>query len=136
MNHHLGIDSTVGTGARIVAQTPHSPLISTAMVASNASGLLARGIGLMPIERCQFRLMLIYIDSDNDSKTGWLGYDFVTNRSNVRPGITTLERNDGGGYQWKLVGDLEFRSAGNELGLVIPRSALGIKTDTFTLDFK
>lgn len=80
--------------------------------------------------------MLLYIDADNNSKTGWLGYDCVINRSNVRPGITTLERNDGGDYQWKPVRDLEFRSAGNELEIVIPRVALGITTNTFALDFK
>jgi len=80
--------------------------------------------------------MLLYIDADNNPKTGWLGYDYVINRTHVRPGITTLERNDGGGYQWKAVRDIEFRSAGNELEIAIPRVALGLTADAFTLDFK
>jgi hypothetical protein len=80
--------------------------------------------------------MLLYIDADNNPKTGWLGYDAVINRSNIRPGITTLERNDGGGYQWKPVSDLEFRCAGNELEIAIPRSALGLNAEKFTIDFK
>jgi hypothetical protein len=80
--------------------------------------------------------MLLYIDADNNPKTGWLGYDYVINRTHVRPGITTLERNDGGGYQWKALRDIEFRSAGNELEIAIPRAALGLTADAFTLDFK
>ena len=61
MNHHLGIDSLIGTDARVVAQTGHTPLISTAMVASNGSGLLGRGIGLMPIE--PFKKAIIALDT-------------------------------------------------------------------------
>jgi hypothetical protein len=80
--------------------------------------------------------MLLYIDADHNPKTGWLGYDFVINRANVPPGITTLERNEGGGYLWKAVRDVEFRSVGNELEIGIPRIALGITAETFTLDFK
>lgn len=80
--------------------------------------------------------MLLYIDADNDPKTGWLGYDYVVNRSNVRTGMTTLERNESEGYVWKAVRDVEFRSAGNELELAIPRSALGVAPGSFTLQFK
>jgi len=80
--------------------------------------------------------MLLFIDADNNPKTGWLGYDFVINRSNVRPGVTTLECNDGGGYHWKSVADVQFRAVGNELELAIPRAALGITSPSFTLDFK
>jgi hypothetical protein len=80
--------------------------------------------------------MLLFIDADNNPKTGWLGYDYVINRTHVRPGITTLERNDGGGYQWKAVREIGFHSAGNELEAAIPRVALGITAETFTLDFK
>jgi hypothetical protein len=61
MNHHLGIDSVIGTDARIVAQTGHTPLISTAMVATDGSGLLGRGIGLMPIE--PFKKAIIALDA-------------------------------------------------------------------------
>ncbi len=80
--------------------------------------------------------MLLFIDVDHNPKTGWLGYDYVINRTNVRPGITTLERNVGGSYQWKAVQDIEFRSTGNELEIAIPRAALGLTANAFTLDFK
>ncbi len=80
--------------------------------------------------------MLLYIDADHDPKTGWLGYDCVVNRSNVRPGMTTLERNEGGKYQWSAPVDIAMRVAGNELELAIPRALLGITDVDFTLDFK
>jgi hypothetical protein len=80
--------------------------------------------------------MLLFIDADNNAKTGWLGYDFVVNRSNVRTNLSTLERNDGGAYRWKSAVDIVFRSAGNELEIAIPRATLGITVESFTLDFK
>ena len=80
--------------------------------------------------------MLLFIDADHNSQTGWLGYDFVVNRSNVRTNLTVLERNDGGAYRWKSVVDIVCRSAGNELEIAIPRTALGLTAEDFTLDFK
>ena len=61
MNHHHGIDCAIGTDARVVVKTGHTPLISTAMVATNGSGLLGRGIGLMPIE--PFKEAIIALDA-------------------------------------------------------------------------
>ena len=40
--------------------------------------------------------MLLFIDADNDPKTGWLGYDFVVNRKAPGPAGATIERNVGG----------------------------------------
>jgi hypothetical protein len=80
--------------------------------------------------------MLLFLDTDHSPQTGWLGYDFVLNRSKVRPGITTLERNEGNAYRWGSPVDITFRMAGNELELAIPRSALGLTGESFTVDFK
>jgi len=80
--------------------------------------------------------MLLFIDTDQNPRTGWLGYDYVVNRSNLRPQITTLERNQGGGYKWQSPVDITYRSAGNELELAIPRAALGRAEGPLTLDFK
>ncbi len=80
--------------------------------------------------------MSLFIDADHNPKTGWLGYDYVVNRSNVRPGLTTLERNEGGTYQWRSPVDVTYRVADNELELAIPRTALGLTPGPFTLDFK
>ncbi len=80
--------------------------------------------------------MLLFIDADNNPKTGWLGYDYVVNRSGVRSNMTKLERNNGGSYRWALPVDIEYRVAGNELELAIPRAALGRAAGNFSIDFK
>jgi hypothetical protein len=80
--------------------------------------------------------MLLFLDTDQNPQTGWLGYDYVVNRSNVRPGVTTLERNEGGAYRWGTPVDVTFRMADNQLELAIPRAALGLTGNQFGLDFK
>jgi hypothetical protein len=80
--------------------------------------------------------MLLYIDADHNPKTGWLGYDFVVNRSNIRAGLSTMERNQDGAYRWGAPADVAFRMAGNELEIAIPRAALGLTGGSFTIDFK
>ena len=80
--------------------------------------------------------MLLFLDTDHNPKTGWLGYDFVVNRSNVRPGVTTLERNEGGAYRWGTPVDLSYQMAGNQLELAIPRAALGLTAESFIINFK
>jgi hypothetical protein len=79
--------------------------------------------------------MLLFIDADHDARTGWLGYDFIVNRVNVRAQTTTLERN-AGGYRWGSPVDVPCRAAGNELELAVPRAALGLTKLPITLDFK
>jgi hypothetical protein len=80
--------------------------------------------------------MLLFLDTDQNPQTGWLGYDFVVNRGNVRPGHATLERNEGGAYRWGTPVDIVCASAGNQLELAIPRASLGLTKEPFTIDFK
>ena len=40
--------------------------------------------------------MVLFIDSDNDSSTGWLGYDFAINRQMKDAATTVLERTRNG----------------------------------------
>jgi hypothetical protein len=80
--------------------------------------------------------MLLYIDADHDPKTGWLGYDVVINRTNVRPQITTLEHAATGRYIWNTPTDIDYRIAANQLELAIPRASLGFTRLPVTLDFK
>lgn len=79
--------------------------------------------------------MLLYLDVDGNSKTGWLGYDFVINRK-VGTGKTSLERWAGDGYHWKLVADVSYRLRGNEMEIAVPRKLLGITHLPTTIDFK
>jgi hypothetical protein len=80
--------------------------------------------------------MLLFVDSDHDVKTGWLGYDFVVNRKPGGSGVTSVERHEGNGYRWGNAVEVPFRVAGNELELSIPRSVLGVNRLPGTLDFK
>jgi hypothetical protein len=79
--------------------------------------------------------MLLYINSDADYKTGWLGYDFVVNR-HAGSSTTSLERNIDGEYKWQPVMNVRYAVRGNEMELAIPRKTLGVERLPATIDFK
>jgi hypothetical protein len=79
--------------------------------------------------------MLLYLDTDSDPSTGWLGYDFIVNRLPAQAETVVLQRNQGG-YDWGGAVELAYRCAGNELELAVPGSALGVTALPEALDFK
>ena len=87
-----------------------------------------------PLTSCKGRnWMMLFIDADNDKTTGWEGYDFVVNYSVVDGELTTLCA-----YRdnvWQEIGLINYRAEGNELMLSVPRSALGLTSESFTLNF-
>lgn len=80
--------------------------------------------------------MLLLIDADNNSSTGWYGYDFIINKQTKDARTTTLMQYDSEANEWKAISDINMRYSGNELELAIPRKLMGIEGDSFTLDFK
>lgn len=79
--------------------------------------------------------MLLFLDTDQNAKTGWQGYDYVLNRS-ITGATTWLERNTGG-WNWEKIAEVTIKVEGNELMLAIPRAALGVPPgDALALDFK
>jgi hypothetical protein len=76
--------------------------------------------------------MLLFLDTDANAQTGWLGYDFVLNRA--RDG--SIERHNGDGYRWRMVAEAWSRSAGSELEISLLWSALGLTAPPAQLDFK
>ena len=78
--------------------------------------------------------MLLYIDADQNAKTGWMGYDFVVNRGGVAANKTTIRANIGGSYQWGEPRTIPFAMRANQLELAIPRQVLGLNAANF--DFK
>jgi hypothetical protein len=80
--------------------------------------------------------MMLLLDTDQNPRTGWLGYDFVVNRREVRPGLTTLERHTGTGWSWDGGADIPWRMAGDQLELAVPREALGLAGGRVAIDFK
>ncbi|MES2658072.1 MAG: hypothetical protein V4689_05610 [Verrucomicrobiota bacterium] len=77
--------------------------------------------------------MLLYIDADRNPTNGWLGYDFVVNRTARQ---SSIEKHAGSGYSWDSPLPIGLRMAGKEIELSIPRKALGLKPGPVTLDFK
>jgi hypothetical protein len=80
--------------------------------------------------------MLLFIDADRNPKTGWLGYDFAVRRYHPQTNKATLERHIGDGYHWGSTVEVDYRLAGNELELAVPRAALGIEPEQSAFDFK
>jgi hypothetical protein len=81
--------------------------------------------------------MLLFIDADQNSTNGWLGYDFVVNRDGVKKGTTKLGRHEGkGGYSWGDGVAIAWSAKGNEMELALPRSALGDTKFSERIDFK
>ena len=69
--------------------------------------------------------MLLFIDTDAQESTGWLGYDVVVNQTNDSETTTTLQQNIAAKNEWHQPIAVQRRVSGNELELAIPRSALG-----------
>jgi len=85
--------------------------------------------------------MQLFIDIDQNKKTGWHGYDFLINQNVVDSNITTLKQTKTG-WNWKEIGRVKFHTSGNELELAIPRNLISIQsqiksenTPTTTFDF-
>lgn len=78
--------------------------------------------------------MLLFIDADQDAKTGWEGYDYVINRRTADPTHTTLMRWQEG--QWVEVALLPMAVKDNILELSVPRKLLRLKGNHLSLDFK
>ena len=80
--------------------------------------------------------MLLFLDIDSNAKTGWLGYDFVLNRSGLTAEKTTVEKNIGGKYQWQAAAKVDYRTSGNEMEIAIPLKSLGLNELPHAVDFK
>lgn len=78
--------------------------------------------------------MLLLIDSDGDSSTGWYGYDILINKDITSSGKgNVLKYADG---KWIKAGEYNFAVSGNKLELAIPKALLGVSGKSMTFDFK
>jgi hypothetical protein len=80
--------------------------------------------------------MLLFIDADQNPKTGWLGYDLVVNRKIGGSSRAIIEHNIGGRYAWGSPVEVPVHVTRNELELAIPRSVIGITALPAAIDFK
>ncbi|WP_214070883.1 hypothetical protein [Mucilaginibacter sp. dw_454] len=81
--------------------------------------------------------MLLLIDADKNSNTGWYGYDFMVNKKVIDAKTTTLMRYDAKapGDHWVTAAKVDYRYAGNKLEVAIPRSLLKLVGKTLTFDY-
>jgi hypothetical protein len=79
--------------------------------------------------------MWLLINVDGNWTNGWEGYDLIVNRTIEDDHTTWLEKSSGG-WNWQKVSKIQYRVAGNQLQLSIPRAALGLKDGPVTLNFK
>jgi hypothetical protein len=81
--------------------------------------------------------MLLFIDADQNSNTGWYGYDFMINKKVIDNKTTTLMRYDAKapGDHWVEVTHVNYRYKGNQLEIAVPKSLLKLKDNAFSFDF-
>ena len=72
--------------------------------------------------------MLLFIDVDNNPRTGWEGFDFRVNRDCPSPRTSSVHQAGADGV-WTPVGTAVRSVRGNELELAIPRSVLNLSAD-------
>ncbi len=73
--------------------------------------------------------MLLFIDTDQDVKTGWQGYDFMISEK-------ILWQYDNKINGWAEVCPVSQARSSNALEISIPRTHLGLKGNRMTFDFK
>ena len=78
--------------------------------------------------------MMLFLDADKNSDTGWYGYDYLINLEVIDDKVTTLMKYDG--KKWTKVADISYRYTENQMELAIPRKLLQLDRGDFIFDFK
>ena len=78
--------------------------------------------------------MNLYIDSDQENK-GWETFDFIVNKSAASADTLVLEKFTGNGYETEKVADVKYKLDGKTLVVEIPKSALGLEGNDYTINF-
>jgi hypothetical protein len=81
--------------------------------------------------------MMLFIDVDQNSNTGWYGYDFMINKKVIDNKTTALMRYDAKapGDHWVEVARINYRYKGNQLEIAVPKSLLKLKGNALSFDF-
>jgi hypothetical protein len=79
--------------------------------------------------------MVLLLDTDQNAKTGRLGYDFRLNQTRHPAGIASVERWNG--QAWVPAGSAPLQAGMHELHLAVERSAIGLSSgQPLRFDFK
>lgn len=80
--------------------------------------------------------MLLLIDSDKNSQTGWFGYDLLVNQNVTDSQQTTLKQWNAKTSSWELLSQLSYVADANRLVVKIPRPLVGWEKEQIIFDFK
>ncbi len=75
----------------------------------------------------------LLLDTDRELKTGWIGGDILIGRQ-TDARTMSVERNVGNAWDWKPIGNVNYRLAENELCLSVPIALLGLQPQGDPLD--
>ncbi|MDR2425183.1 MAG: hypothetical protein LBD59_10755 [Prevotellaceae bacterium] len=112
--------------------------ILTAKVAVDSKNILFYAETATPLtSHTDNNWMLLFIDADNNSATGWHGYDFIINKK-INGNKTAVMRYNPKNKKnpWKEIATTDYRYAENKLEIAIPRNLLGLTAEKFVFDFK
>lgn len=76
--------------------------------------------------------MLLFIDADKNTSTGWYGYDFLINKTITGNKTTVMQYRDN---KWVEISKADLSYKGNALELCIPKKLLGLKAGDVSFDF-
>ncbi|TDG36183.1 hypothetical protein EZJ43_09270 [Pedobacter changchengzhani] len=79
--------------------------------------------------------MNLFISVDGKNMPNWEGYQYLVNGKPINDRLTTMAKSLGG-WKWGDLENVSFNFSGNKMEIKIPRSALNITSNNFTLDFK
>ena len=78
--------------------------------------------------------MLLLIDTDQNSATGWYGYDILVNKSVTSEGTSAVLKWEN--EAWSPAGEAAFAVSGNKIELSIPKDIIGLSGNKASFDFK
>lgn len=125
-NLSITYTNTTGRNDLVSAKVSWDPLAARFLARTRAP-LVAPGIA---------DGLFLFLDSDGDSRTGWLGFDHVVNRRPVGPGRTRVERHRGPGYTWETVGEADIVTGDDGVEIGLDWAVLGLAGPPPYLDFK
>ena len=77
--------------------------------------------------------MLLFLETDRNAATGWLGYDYAVNLEVLGDQETVVKAWRSG--NWETIGQVPYRLNGNGLELAIPRALIGQAGHAPAFDF-
>ena len=83
--------------------------------------------------RTDSRWMLLFVNSDQNAQTGWMGYDYLVNLEVPSDTQTTVKAWRNGA--WATVATANYRINGNGLELAVPRAAIAQTKANPAFDF-